>query len=133
MNFRRHLKVSTAFGFNIVPLVNVVFLLLIFLLLASSFTARQPINVRLPKAVTSDIVNNDNITVVITAENIFYYHDKVITLGELKALLQLPQNRQRPVLIKADRRASLGRVVDIWDLGRGLGIGRINVATDQEE
>jgi biopolymer transport protein ExbD len=35
-------------------------------------------------------------------------------------------------LIKADKRASLGRVVEVWDMARDLGITQINIATNQE-
>ena len=36
------------------------------------------------------------------------------------------------VLIKSDRRASLGRVVEVWDLCRDMGISQVNIATNQE-
>jgi len=35
-------------------------------------------------------------------------------------------------MIKADRRSSMGRIVDIWDLCRQLGIEKINIATTRE-
>ena len=38
-----------------------------------------------------------------------------------------------PVMIKADRRASMGRIVDIWDLCRELNIERINIATNHDK
>ena len=133
MNFREHLKASGRFEFNTVPLINVIFLIFVFFMLSSFFTLPVPINVQLPKAVTSDIMKDDNVTIIITSENILYYNDKVITLEELKKLLSRPDHRKCPVLIKADRRASVGRIVDVWDLGRSLGIERINVAADQEQ
>lgn len=86
-------------------------------------------DVRLPGAVTSDIVQH-SITIVITSENIIYFNNKVTTLRELSELISRQENKQRPVFIKADRRASVGRIADVWDLARGLGIKRIDVATD---
>ena len=88
---------------------------------------------KIPRAVTSDIINDDNITIIITSENIMYLSGRVITVDDLRAFLSRPNNRKRPVLIKADRRASVGRIVDVWDLGRNLGIERISIATDQGE
>jgi len=42
-------------------------------------------------------------------------------------------NKHAPVLIKADRRASVGRIVDVWNLCRALGLERVNIATNQEQ
>ncbi len=91
------------------------------------------VKVRLPGAVTSDISNGENITVIVSSENIFFYNNKVVTLQELREVLSRPQGQRRPVLIKADRRASVGRLVDLWNLGRSLGVERIDVACDREE
>jgi biopolymer transport protein ExbD len=117
---------------DIAPLIDMVFQLLIFFMLTSSFIMQPGIKVNLPKAVTSEVVKNENIEVVISAENVTYLNGKVLTAQELKAILQEAAKRKQPVLIKADRRASLGRVVEIWDLARDLSISHINIATNQE-
>ena len=88
---------------------------------------------KLPKAVTSDIIRDENFIVTITSENIIYLNGVVTTLKELKLKLGQPNIKDHPLLIKADRRASVGRIVDIWDLCRNLGIERINIATNQEK
>lgn len=132
MNFRKGLKAKQTFEINMTPLIDVIFQLLIFFMLSSNFTQPSAINVKLPKAVTSDAVNDENLTIVVTSENMIYLNDKVTTVEELKDLMGRPYNKKRPVLIKADRRASVGRIVDIWDLGRSLGVERIDVATEQE-
>ncbi len=133
MDFRRNIKVSVLSRVDLIPFINVIFLVVVFFLLVFVFAVSAPLNVKLPKAVTSDMVNDSSITIVVTSENILYLNDKVTTLQELRTFLSNIKNRARSVLIKADRRASIGRVVDIWNLGRNLGIERINVATDQEE
>ena len=129
LNFRKGLKLSSGFTIDLIPLVNVLFLAGMFYLLSFHFTRPAPISVKLPRAVTSDIIQ-DKVTIVITGENIIYYDGKVTTLRELRSVLLRPENRDRPVFIKADKRASVGRIVDVWDLSRGLGIRRVDVATD---
>jgi biopolymer transport protein ExbD len=133
VDFRRNIKTVALSRIDLVPFINVIFLVVVFFLLVFVFAVSAPLNVKLPKAVTSDMVNDSSITIVVTSENILYVNDRVTTLQELKNFLSRTGNKSRSVLIKADRRASVGRVVDIWDLGRNLGIERINVATDQEE
>ena len=134
MKFKRHTKLEHGLGqIDIAPLIDVIFQLLIFFMLSSSFTFQSGINVKLPKAVTSDIIKEENLIVTITSENILYLNGVVTTLKELKRRLSQPNTKDRPLLIKADRRASVGRIVDIWDLCRNLGIERINIATNQEK
>lgn len=132
MKFKRHTKLETGLEqIDIAPLIDVIFQLLIFFMLSSSFTFQSGINVKLPKAVTSDIIREENFIITITSENVTYLNGKVITLDELKQQLSKPGSKEHPLLIKADRRASVGRIVDVWDLCRDLGIERINIATNQ--
>ena len=118
---------------DIAPLIDMVFQLLIFFMLTSSFVMQPGIKVNLPKAVTSEAIKYENIEILVSAENVTYLNGKVITSGELKTLLkQVSKRKNQTILIKADRHASLGRVVEIWDMARDLGITEINIATNQE-
>ncbi|MBI5149600.1 MAG: biopolymer transporter ExbD [Candidatus Omnitrophica bacterium] len=131
MKFKRHTKLEHGLRqIDIAPLIDLMFLLLIFFMLTSSFTLQSGINVKLPKAVTSDVVKDENLIVTIARENVIYLNGEIITLKELNAKLQ--GHKDQSLLIRADRRASMGRVVDVWDLCRELGIERIHIATDQE-
>jgi len=117
---------------DIAPLIDIVFQLLIFFMLTSSFIMQPGIKVNLPKAVTSEVVKFENIEILITGENVTYLNGRVVTMRELETLLKQAAKREQTILIKADKRASLGRVVEIWDLARDLGISQINIATNQE-
>jgi biopolymer transport protein ExbD len=133
MRFKRHMELEHGLKqIDIAPLIDMVFQLLIFFMLTSSFVMQPGIKVNLPKAVTSEIVKYENIEVVVSGENVIYLNGKVVTMQELNNLLKTVAKRQSPILIKADRRASLGRVVEIWDMCRDLGIQQINIATNQE-
>ena len=133
MKFRRQSKLESGLKqIDLAPLIDVIFQLLIFFMLSSSFTFQSGIHVKLPKAVTSDVVKEENFILTITGENVAYLNDKVITMKELESTLQNPLLQKRPLLIKADRRASVGRVVDIWDMCRNAGIEKINIATNQD-
>lgn len=133
MKFKRHSKLEHGLKqIDIAPLIDVIFQLLIFFMLSSSFTFQSGINVRLPKAITSDIIKEENFIVTITSENIIYLNGTISTMKEIKNELSKPTNKDRTILIKSDRRASMGRIVDIWDLCRNLGIEKINIATNQK-
>jgi len=134
LKFKRYTKVLTSLEqINLTPLIDVVLLMLIFFILSSSLASQSGINVKLPKAITSDAIKEENLTITVTSENVIYLDNKIITFKELRRELKKNINQSRPVLIKADRRSSMGRIVDIWDLCRELGIEKINIATDQEK
>ncbi len=132
MKFRRHTKLEYGLEqIDIAPLIDVIFQLLIFFMLSSSFTFQTGIKVSLPKAVTSDAIKDENLIITITRENVIYLNGKVATMEELRHQLSKAADNGRALLIKADRRASVGRIVDVWDLCRNLGIEKINIATNQ--
>lgn len=132
MRFKRHMKLEHGLRqIDIAPLIDVVFLLLVFFMLTSSFVMQPGIKINLPKAVTSEVVKYENLELIVSSENITYLNGKVITITELKNLLIQAGKRGQSVLIKADKRASLGRVVEIWDLCRDLGVAQVNIATNQ--
>jgi len=134
VKFKRHSKLESGLEqIDIAPLVDVIFQLLIFFMLSSSFTFQSGINVKLPKAVTSDVIKEENLIITITSENIIYLNDTIVTIKELKQELEKFRDQDRALLIKADRRSSMGRIVDVWDLCRNLGLEKINIATNQED
>jgi len=133
MQFKRNMKIENGLQqIDLAPLIDVIFLLLIFFMLSSSFTFQSGINVKLPKAVTSDTISNEGFTISITGENVVYCNGKVTTVKELEALLTESATKDTLVMIKADRRSSMGRIVDIWDLCRQLGLEKIHIATPRE-
>ncbi len=133
MRFKRHVQLEKGLEqINLTPLIDVIFLLLIFFMLSSSFTFQSGIRVRLPKAVTSDQIGEDRFVVSITGEDVIYLNDRVVTMKELREALAPLRGKERALLIKADRRASMGRIVDVWDLCRSLKIAKINIATTRE-
>ena len=71
-------------------------------------------------------------TIDITAENVLYFNGKVVTLNDLKKILAGQTRTAQAIFIRADRRASLGRMADVWDLCRGLNAGRVHIITAKE-
>jgi biopolymer transport protein ExbD len=132
MKFRRHLKLErTLRTIDIAPLIDVVFLLLIFFMLTSSFIFQPGIKVNLPRAITSEMLSEDSAIINITAENLIYYRQKLVTSRELNSVLKEIASARLPVLIRSDRRASLGRIVEVWDMCRQEGVRQVNIATTQ--
>lgn len=117
----------------VAPLINVIFLAPILFTLFSSITPPATINVKFPKTMTSDVIADDDHVITITGENVIYWHNRIVAVKDLRGELNKLKNKGASVLIKTDRRASVGRIMDVWDLCRVLGVERINVATNQEQ
>ena len=130
MKFKRRLKIEKGL-IDLTPMVNIFFLLFIFFLFTSSFIFQPGIKVSLPKAVTSEVMQLDNVTVTVTKDDKIYLEDRQITAEELAERLKILAKEKMGLLIKADSRAPLGRIVEIWDACRREGVSQINIATNQ--
>lgn len=131
MKFQRKVFLETG-RLDIAPLIDVVFLLLVFFMLTSSFIFQPGIKINLPKALTSEVIQRENLIIVITAGSALYIKERRINPEELSSRIKIAARESKPILIKADRKASLGKVVEIWDMCRAEGVQKINIATTQE-
>ncbi|MCF7874009.1 MAG: biopolymer transporter ExbD [Candidatus Omnitrophica bacterium] len=128
MKFKRESKINAGLKqMDIVPLVDCVFLLLIFFMLSASFVAVPGINIKLPKAISSQKINTKPLTLIISSEDIIYLEGEPYPAKEIEDHLR--QEKIESIFIKADKGASLGTVVTIWDICKDLGINKIGIAT----
>lgn len=116
---------------DLTPMINIFFLLFIFFLFTSSFIFQPGIRVNLPRAVTSEVMQQDNVVVTITRDNKIYLEDRQVSPDELVARLKVLAKEKVGLLIKADSKASLGMIVDVWDTCRREGVSQVNIATNQ--
>ena len=117
---------------DMAPLIDVVFQLLIFFMLTSNFVVQSGIKVHLPKAISSEVVRSENLIVTLTGQDLLFLNDQPITINALTEKIREAAQDNKTLMLKADTSASLGRVVEIWDLCRQLGVPQINIATNQK-
>ena len=116
------------------PLVDVVFLLLIFFLLTATFVRNPNIPIRLPHASTNQVTpQKRDLTVGITARGELRLEGRAVDLDELRAEMRRVHESapETMVLIQADRDARHGRVVSVMDLAKQVGFERIGIAIDR--
>jgi len=130
MKFKTRARTESAL-IELTPLVNVFFLLFIFFAFTSSFIFQPGIKVNLPKAVTSEVVQEESAVIILTRDNKIYLNDREMSQDELLSNLRLMAKGNVPLLIKADSGASLGRVVEIWDMCRKEGVSQASIATNK--
>lgn len=69
------------------------------------------------------------VAITVTSEDVIYIDNRVVTLNELRHFLSEGNFRGRTLMVKADAKASMGRVADVLDLCRGIIGANVNVST----
>jgi biopolymer transport protein ExbD len=121
---------------DITPLIDVVFLLLIFFMLSTSLSVSPGIKVDLPKA-SAEQVKKKKLTlrVAIAVGGRIYLEGKKLSLEALKkefAKIGKRKNSDALVVIEADRKVYHGLVVKVMDAAKVAGLNKLAIATQPE-
>ncbi len=118
---------------GITPLIDIVFLLLIFFMVTSHFDMASGISIRLPK-VTQRAFNKDSekITLIIDREGRTYLKGDIIDLKKLATELRglVVKEGLIHLFLKADKDVAHGKVVQVMDLAKRAGVLSIIIAAD---
>lgn len=134
MNFRP--KRIDSPDINLTPLIDVVFLLLIFFMVSTSFTQETRLDITLPTAEGLTVnESNDALEIVVTAEG-HYHHDGAVFLttdiDELRSILsQQVEGNDYSLTISADGAASHQAVITLMDVASQVGYVNLNFTTAQ--
>lgn len=117
---------------DLVPLIDVVFLLLIFFILSSRFIFQSVVAVDLPEAITLDVEAQANHTVILTRRGLIFFDGRKVNREGLDFGLELALSRGRDplLIIKADEGVSHAQVMKIMGLAKEIGIKKLALATE---
>ncbi|MFH1279930.1 MAG: biopolymer transporter ExbD [Candidatus Eisenbacteria bacterium] len=130
MNFGTERKRSPLV--NVTPLIDALFLLLIFFMVSSTFRDLPGIPLDLPSAKTGEANRSSGVEVQVDREGIIRLEGKIVGEGDLEEKLgaALDAAEGRNLTLRADRGVPYGRVVTVMDAARGLSVERLVVATE---
>jgi biopolymer transport protein ExbD len=130
MQFKTENKLLAMFSYA--SLTDIVFLLLIFFLLSSSFVIQPGIKVQLPRAETGEPQTERQVMITLTEGGEIFYNNEKIVLTELggRLLPAMEQNPENVVIIQADRTVSLQNTIEVIDIAKAVGATRFNIATE---
>lgn len=133
MKFRRQNRSEDSV--NITPLIDVVFLLLIFFMVSTTFTKESHLEINLPEA-TGDPVpkENEEIEILINAQGGFAVNGQKLINEQLKTLMSAIDkisegDNQVPMVITADAKTPTESVVMAMDAAAQLGFVKLNITT----
>lgn len=120
--------------FSVSSLTDVVFLLLIFFLLSSSFIVYPGIRVHLPNAEQTTPQSEKQIVLTITENGLYYINSQRVLLEELGEKLseKLGSEKDKLIVINADKSISLQRAIEVMDVAKNIGASRFLIATVQQ-
>ncbi len=136
MNFRRQHR--DRIDLSMTPMIDVVFLLLIFFMVTTTFQREATLKIELPEAKGEKTSESKNLEIVIDSQGHYYIerHELVNTRIETlkKAISKALKAGARPVVvISADKLSPHQSVIRVLDAARQLGISHISFATQEEK
>lgn len=137
MKFRRQ-KIDDV-QINLTPLIDVVFLLLIFFMVSTTFNQSTELTIDLPTA-TSSAPSSDrskNVELVITADGQYVINGQTLINEKVSTLIQglkevTDGDYTRPLIITADAKSSYDMVLRVYDAAASLGITKLAHTAQKE-
>ncbi len=117
--------------FFVVPLLDVIFLLIFFLLLSSNFVLQPGISVSVPfsRFTLGPQLNPQIVSITGGATPAIYFRDQKVALDQLGPLLDAAKRDGRPIIIRADRTTPYQTVVSVTNAALEKGITAVSLAT----
>ncbi|TJY60973.1 biopolymer transporter ExbD [Sinimarinibacterium sp. CAU 1509] len=130
MKIRRHGALPDDTGIDLTPMLDVIFIMLIFFIVTTTFVRESGIKINRPAAKTAVKQDQANILVAISPTGEIWIDKKHVDIRSLRAVIQKlkSENPEAAVIIQADRDARAGLMVEAMDQARLAGVRDVSVA-----
>ncbi len=118
---------------DLTSMLDVVFIMLIFFIVTSSFVRESGVEVNRPQASHAVSQKKAGIFIAITAANDIYIDKKSVDVERVQPMLErmMTDHPETSLVIQADERAYNGTVVKVMDAAKGAGVNHIALAAEQ--
>jgi len=129
IEFERRKKIETSL--EMTPLIDCVFILLIFFLLTSSFIEEMGFKINLPEAASSSMIDEEKVNIFVDHDERIYINDKEVSRKELSKILAdyILHDPEKLIDIKSDEDVRLKIITGVMDTAKGCGVRRLSIAT----
>ncbi len=117
---------------NLTPLIDIVFLLLVFFMLTSHFVRDEVLNIDLPEADSGDSLDEpQQIEVIINEAGEYIINSQIVSEDVLETILQdeLKGQKEKVVRIRGDKQVDLGIAIGAFDAARKAGASGVDIVT----
>ena len=121
-------------GIEMGPLMDIVFILLIFFVVTSSFTRETGVNVTKPQAQSASQLEKENLLIAITREGTIHMNERQVDLASLQDILKqsLAKAPDREAVVIADKESETGVLVQVIDMCNLAGVKKVSIAAQAE-
>jgi biopolymer transport protein ExbD len=121
-------------GIDLTPMIDVVFLLLIFFLLTSVY-AKPMMPLNLPEAQSAVVSADPPVTIAIESDGTVHVNNQTATLQELHGVLSklYSATETKDLNLMSDKSVPFGKVVEVLDLAKQAGVENISVITEKKK
>ena len=134
MEFNLPSRKKKDMGIEMGPLMDIVFILLIFFVVTSSFTRETGVDVTKPQAQTASQLEKENLLIAITREGTIHMNERQVDLASLQDILKqsLSKNPDREAVVIAVKGAETGELVQVIDMCNLAGVKKVSIAAQAE-
>lgn len=113
---------------NLVPMIDVVFQLVVFFMVSSTFVVAPGIGLALPESTTQEQVSMDLYQVTVSRDGTMYFQDQVVDVDQLGAKLEsLTEAQKERVILQGEADVSLQDLIYVLDILRNHGIRNASI------
>ena len=134
MNFNLPRRKQKDMGIEMGPLMDIVFILLIFFVVTSSFTRETGVDVTKPQAQSASQLEKENLLIAITREGTIHMNERQVDLASLQDILKqsLAKAPDREAVVIADKESETGVLVQVIDMCNLAGVKKVSIAAQAE-
>ena len=134
MDFNIPRRKRKEMGIEMGPLMDIVFILLIFFVVTSSFTRETGVDVTKPQAQSASQLEKENILIAITREGTIHIHERQVDMASLQDILKqtLAKTPDREAVVIADKGAVTGTLVQVIDACYLSGVKKVSIAAQSD-
>jgi biopolymer transport protein ExbD len=129
---RRHAVPQEETEINITPMLDIVFIMLIFFIVTTSFIKETGIDPQRPEAVTAIKQERGNILIGISPAGDIWMNKRKIEMGQVRQMVEqaIAETPEASVVIVSDEKAATGVLIDLMDQIRLGGVQNVSVAAE---
>lgn len=143
MKFRKNKKRRVKPILDMTPLIDVVFQLLIFFMLSATFVVQSSVQIEMPKAPGTAQLEQKDLTITLAYGEggpegkgpVFIDNVEIASMEQLSGIVaeRLEENPAIMLLIRIDKRAAAGRLVEVLGIAKSLGVSTSGIAADMPD
>ena len=128
-------KKQKSIGINITSLIDVMFILIIFFMVSSSFVEQPGMKLDLPATKSQEVARVDNLILYVSEAGDIFLNEQPVSMDSLALVIEstIPNVKEKTLVLKADKSAKHGVIVRIMDIAKQSGLEKLVIGTKIDE